>query len=202
MQESYTENFTAKKVTPTGAADTGGYTIPNVGVISGGAHIDNVQVAYSQTGFPTMAVASHKHANAAGTLQTHDNCRVYTKTVVLPLRAIGVPSTLKDVDNNTIFTCPAGIGMKSLTYALAVTHTDEPDGDGGHLAGQNRDGVETLTIEFTGKVIISELQIHGSWMLPDSDNDSMGNTAATTKSITLTKHIAYDDDATPTGAEN
>lgn len=58
------------------------------------------------------------------TEEVHDACRVYTPGVVLPPRAIGVPSTLKDTDSNTIFTCPAEVGMRSLTYALA--HARKP----------------------------------------------------------------------------
>lgn len=195
-QASYTENYVAKKVSGDAAL-----VLPNVGAVSGGAHIDSVTVAYTQKDFPTLAVAAHRHADAAGALQAHDACRVYTPSVKLPPRAVGVPSTLKDTEGNAIFTCPAGVGMRSLTYALTVTHVDEPDGEGGHLAGQNRDGVETLTIELTGKVVTSELAIHSSWMLPDSDADSQGNTAATTKSITLTKHLAYDEAVTPEGAD-
>ena len=198
-QIAYVENFTAKTVVETTSKKS--LDVPGVGSVSNGAHIDQIQVVYSQTGAPTLAVNSHKHAAVNGTASTHDPCRVYTGTVVLPIRAIGVPSTLKDTDDNTIFTLPAGVGMKSLTYGLAVTHQDEPDGDGGHLAGQNRDGVETLTIEFTGKVAVAELSIDGSWMLPDSDADGQGNTIATTKSITITKHITFDEDATPDGGD-
>lgn len=198
-QIAYVENFTAKTVVETASKTE--LAIPGAGAISNGAHVDSLQVSYTQTAAPTLAVNSHKHAAINGTPATHDPCRVYVGTVVLPIRAIGVPSTLEDKDGNTIFECPAGIGMKSLTYGLAVTHTDEPDGDGGHLAGQNRDGVETLTIEFTGKVAVAELSIDGSWMLPDSDADGQGNTIATTKSITITKHIAFDEDATPDGGD-
>lgn len=198
-QIAYTENFTAKTVVETTSKTE--LAIPGAGEISNGAHIDSVQVAYTQTAAPTLAVSSHKHAAIDGTPTNHDPCRVYTGTVVLPIRAIGVPSTLEDKDGNTIFTVPLGIGMKSLTYGLQPTHQDEADGDGGHLAGQNRDGVETLTIEFTGKVAVAELSIDGSWMLPDSDADGQGNTVATTKSITITKHIAFDEDATPEGGD-
>lgn len=194
-QIAYVENFTAKTVVENELKNA--LDIPGAGAISNGAHVDSLQVSYTQTAAPTLAVNSHKHAAINGTPKDHDPCRIYTGTVVLPIRAIGVPSTLKDKDGKTIFTCPVGIGMKSLTYGLAVTHTDEQDGDGGHLAGQNRDGVETLTIEFTGKVEVSELSIDGSWMLPDSDADGQGNTIATTKSITITKHISFDEDATP-----
>lgn len=208
---SYVENFTAKKVTNNPASGQTGHSdefsvganlaVPNVGAIMQGAHVDGITVTYNQQGFPGLAVNSHKHAAVNGTPSNHDLCRVYKCGVQLPARPIGIPSTLKDTDNNTIFTCPTGVGMKGLTYALAVTHQDEPDGDGGHLAGQNRDGIETLTLEFTGKVAIADLDIDAGWMLPESDADGQGNTIATTKSITITRHIKWDTDATPDGGD-
>lgn len=198
-QIAYNENFNAKKY-------TGDLTIPNAGAISSGAHIDTLTVTYSQTGAPTLAVTSHKHATVAGAAEAHDVCRVYEPSVILPARAIGVPSALKFKKGTAgtltdVFTLPAGIGMRSMTYVLQVTHTDVPDGDGNHLAGQNRDGVETLTLEFTGKVAVSELAIDSDWMLPDNDADGMGNTQETTKSITISKHLAYSTTATPTGGD-
>lgn len=198
-QIAYSETFAAKTVAEADGKKS--LAVPGAGLVSNGAHVDSVQVAYSQTDAPTLEVASHRHAALDGTASAHDVCRVYTPTVVLPIRAIGVPSTLKDADGNTIFSCPAGIGMKSLTYRLETSHTDEPDGNGGHLAGQNRDGVETLTVEFTGRVAVADLAIHSSWMLPDSDADGQGNTVATTKSITITKHVPFDEDATPDGGD-
>ena len=210
-QISYTENFTAKKVTTNPASGQTGHdntlsaganlAVPFPGKIMNGAHVDSITVTYNQQGFPTLAVPSHKHANVNGTAENHDACRVYKPTVVLPARPIGVPSTLKDVNNTTIFTCPTGVGMRSLVYSLQPTHVDEPDGDGGHLAGQNHDGVETITLEFTGAVDVGDLQIAAGWMLPDNDADGQGNTQATTKSITITKHIPFDETETPTGGD-
>jgi len=196
---SYSESFTAKTIATTQQKTS--LDVPAAGAVMSGAHVDSVDVSYSQTAAPSMSVASHKHAAVDGTPSNHDVCRVYTPTVVFPIRAIGVPTTLKDKSNNTIFSTPAGIGIKSIKYGLKVTHVDENDNEGGHLAGQNRDGVETMTLEFTGKVVTSELAIHNSWMLPESDGDSMGNTQSTTKSITISKHIPYDTVNTPQGGE-
>lgn len=198
-QIAHTENFKAKRVT--GAA----YTIPLAGEIKEGAHVDSVEVSYTQTEAPTMNVSSHRHATVEGVAQAHDLCRVYENTVQLPARAIGVPSVLKfkasGGTEKNVFTLPAGIGMRSIGYTLAATHVDEADGDGNHLAGQNHDGVETLNIEFTGKVVIDELAIDAEWKLPDNDADGQSNTGATTKSITLTKHVGYSTTKTPTGGD-
>lgn len=197
VQVAYSVNYKAKKV----SGDTG-LVVPSVGAIVNGKHVDSAEVGYSQTDFPTLAIAAHAHAAVDGTEEVHDECRVYTPGVVLPPRAIGVPSTLKDTDGNTIFTCPAEVGMRSLTYALAVNHIDEPDGEGGHLAGQNHDGTETLTLEFTGEVDIADLGIDSGWKLPDSSSLGKTNSGAHTTSVTITRHIAYSTTETPEGAEN
>lgn len=187
---------------PTRYTGDDGLTLPPVGKILNGAHVDSVSLTYSQTDFPTLAVTAHRHAAVDGTPATHGPCRAYSPSVVLPPRAIGVPSSLKDSVGATIFTCPTGIGMRSLAYSLSVTHLDELDGDGVHLAGQNRDGVETLTVEFTGEVAISELAIDSGWMLPDSSSVAQSNEAATTTSVTLQRHLAYSTTDTPEGAAN
>lgn len=179
-----------------------GLTIPPVGKILNGAHVDSVSLTYSQTDFPVLAVTAHRHAAVDGTPATHGPCRVYPTAVVLPPRTIGVPSSLKDSAGKPIFTCPAGIGMRSIAYSLSATHLDELDGGGAHLAGQNRDGVETLTIEFTGEVAISELAIDSGWALPDSSSVAQSNEAATTTSVTIQRHLAYSTTDTPDGAEN
>ena len=195
-QIAYSMNYKGKKVT--GDA----LVIPAPGSIKNGKHVDSVEASYSQTDFPTLAVAAHAHAAVDGTSEAHDECRVYTPGVILPPRAIGVPSTLKDTDGETVFTCPEGVGMRSLTYSLAVNHIDEPDGEGGHLAGQNHDGTETVTLEFTGEVDIADLDIGESWKLPDTEGKTRTNTGAHTSSVTLTRHIGFDVEATPEGAEN
>ena len=195
-QVAYSMNYKGKKVT--GDA----LVIPAPGAIKNGKHVDSVEVSYSQADFPALAVAAHAHAALDGTPEDHDECRVYTPQVVLPPRAIGVPSTLKDTDGKTVFTCPEGVGMRSLTYSLAVNHIDEPDGEGGHLAGQNHDGTETITLDFTGEIDIADLGIGESWKLPDTEGKTRTNTGAHTTSVTLTRHIGFDEEATPEGAEN
>ena len=92
--------------------------------------------------------------------------------------------------------------MRSLTYSITVNHIDEMDGEGGHLAGQNHDGTETITLDFTGEIDISDLDIGGSWKLPDSEGTTRTNAGAHTSTVTLTRHIGFDEEATPEGAEN
>lgn len=192
-QIQYSEHGVAK-------ISTGSFTIPAGGAIVNGAHVDSVDVSYSQTDFPSIDVSSHQHASVAGVAAIHGTCRTYTSTVVLPARAIGVPTTLDDTDGNTIFEMPSGCGMRSLKYSLKVNHVDEPGSAGDHLAAENYDGTETLTLEFTGDVAIADLNIDTTnWMLPESSGLSSGNTSATTTSVTLVRHIAHD---TPASSES
>ncbi len=182
-------NYVAKTTTGTTLS------VPKAGTVSGGAHVDSVSVSYSQTGFPTLSVEGHRHATVAGVAASHETCRTYSPSIVLPPRTIGVPSSIKGLDGKPVFTKPDDVGMRSLNYRLAVTHVDEDDGDGNHLAAENRDGVETLEIEFTGEVDVSELAIADGWMLPESSSVSQSNTAATTTSVTLVHHVAMDSEA-------
>lgn len=166
--------------------------LPKLGAILNGAHVDSVSVAYSHEVYPILTVNAHRHAAIDGTTETHEACRTYTPSVAISPRAVGVPPTLKDADGTAIFTCPAAVGMASLTYSATVTHLDVPDGDGNHLAGENRDGEEKLVISFTGEVYPADLNVSTAWALPDSWSLSQSNVDATTTSLTLTRHIAHD----------
>ena len=183
----YSLNYAASRHT-----GSDGLAIPSVGAILNGAHVDSVSVAYSQEAFPALTVAAHRHAAVDGTAGTHNACRLYKPSVVLPPRAQGVPSTLKDADGTAVFSCPSGIGMASLAYTLEATHSDVPDGDGNQLAGENRDGVEKLEIQLTGRVAVADLAIASGWSLPDSWSLSQSNQEATTTSVTITRHVAHE----------
>lgn len=178
-QVAYSMTFKAKRVT--GDA----LVIPAPGAVVNGMHIDSVEVSYSQSDFPTLTVAAHAHANVSGSPEEHDECRIYSPSIALPPRAIGVPSKLEGV-----FTCPEGVGMRSLTYSATVNHIDEMDGEGGHLAGENHDGTETITLDFTGEVNVGELGL--GWEL-DTNSISRTNAGAHTTSVTLTHHISHNE---------
>ncbi|MGN0851855.1 MAG: hypothetical protein ACI4Q3_00600 [Kiritimatiellia bacterium] len=162
---------------------TGNLTIPAVGDIIDGVHIDSVQVTYNQTGFPTMTVTGHKHTQ--GNLDA--NTRKYRPSVTLPAVALGVPSEIEDAFE---LSASADCGMRSLTYTLSATHVDELNGTGGHLAGENHDGVETIAGELTGSAIIgTDLSFDSAWF-NDTNGKQQSNTGATTTSFNITKHIA------------
>ena len=64
-QIAYSETFAAKTVAETDGKKS--LAVPGAGLVSNGAHVDSVQVAYSQTDAPTLEVASHRHAALDGT---------------------------------------------------------------------------------------------------------------------------------------
>ena len=179
---------TSATCTYVSTATSGSLTLPKVGAILNGYHVDSVSVAYEQTGFPTLTVTGHRHDDGSPDKAT----RTYSPSVELPAVTLGVPSEL---DGAFSLSASAECGMRSLTYSLTCTHVDEMDADGGHLAGENHDGVETLSAEFTGKVTVgssgTDVVADAAWFA-GTHSQSMGNTSATTTSLTLTRHIAHD----------
>jgi hypothetical protein len=174
-------------------AYTGNLTVPKIGQIKSDYHVDSVVIAYNQQGFPTMTVTGHKHD--AGSPDA--DCRTYTPTVVLPARKIGIPSALVDTATPTpadVFklAVAAEVGMKGMTYTLSCTHVDEPDGDGGHLAGDNHDGVEKIDVEMSGEADPDEYTVGTGWFVETNASGNQGNTSKTTRSVSFVKHIAHD----------
>lgn len=166
--------------------EEGTLTLPPVGDIIDGVHIDNVQVTYNQTGFPTMTVTGHKHTDG----KPDANTRKYRPSITLPAVPLGIPS---EIEGAYSLGESAECGMRSLTYTLTATHVDEPNGSGGHLAGQNHDGVETLAGELTGAASVgtdpgSDLVLDSAWFI-GTKGKNQTNTGATTTSFNLTKHI-------------
>ena len=173
----------------------GDLIVPNVGTVVGGVHIDSLSVAYTNTGFPVMTLNGHRH-NAGN---AHTECRLYRAGVKLPSQ-FGCPrEILEDVPstkNVFALTTNAEVDVRSVTYTLTCNHVDEANKDGGHLAGDNYDGSETLAVELTGDADAGEYEFDGdNWQLT-GDNRTNGNTVATTSSITLTRHVAHDTSTT------
>lgn len=166
--------------------------IPVVGEVREGYHIDSIALSFTQTKVPVLTVSGHKHDDGKG--HTVLSCRTYTPTPVFPVQGIGVPSELKDVANVSIFALEAlaTVGLRSLNYSLAVTHEDELDGSGAHLAGENRDGVESLEIEFTGGAVLgTDFTLDSNWFVA-TETPSQSNTAVKTKTFSASQHIVKD----------
>lgn len=179
---------------------TGNITLPSVGQILSGYHIDSVSVAFSQTAWPKLTVAGHKHD--LGNADTA--CRTYKPSLIFAAQTIGVPESVSDSANPAVvvFKLNDGtpIGMRSMSYAIAVNHVDEMNGKGGHLAGDNYDGNETLTCELTGDAVVTEtgaadagdVTVDSTKWTMTTNAKTQGNTAATTHSLTLVHHLAHE----------
>lgn len=167
----------------------GNLTLPQVGAIQNGYHIDGFTLTYVQAGFPTLSVNAHKHGSSA-----HDTCRTYTPTLTCPAQ-FGIP----DLDTTAAgsfcgFLVDKVVGMRSLTYSMQVNHVDENKGDGSHLAGDNSDATETVGFETTGIATITA-PAAGTGGRPwtcDSAGENTSNVAASTASASFTRHVAHD----------
>lgn len=171
--------------------DTGNLTLPDVGGLLNNYLVENLQVSYQSQGFPKLTLSGHKHLDG----NADANTRTYSPSIDLPATDLGAPLVIKHKGtNDKVFelTENAAFSVRSLQYQLQVNHVDEPKANGSHLAGNNYDGTETLTIEFSGSgvkgtdFIVDET----TWHL-DSNGKSKSNTGMTTQSITLTRHIQH-----------
>ena len=163
-------------------------TIPKAGLVSAGWHVDSIQISWGRDQIkPKMTVNAHMHED--GTNHAENSCRTYTATVAIDAVAFGVPADLGAVALAT----GAAVDFRSATYTLQVNHIDEPGRDGTQLAGENHDGTETFSVEFTGDAMADDYAIAAGWT-NDQKTTTPSNTAATTTSLNLIHHIANDAD--------
>lgn len=168
-------------------ADTGTLVTASikVGAVVGGYHIDSVEISGANTQIhPKMTIIGHAHD---GVQNGHNTCRTYKPTVSISGCAFGVPSNLGAVSLKQT----AEVDFRSFTYRLSVTHIDEQARDGGELKGDNHDGVETMSVEFTGDATSSDYEITNGWSVPTSQK-TPSNTGVTTSSLELVKHISHE----------
>ena len=71
---------------------TGTISIPKAGLVSGGWHIDSIQITWGRDQIkPKMVVNAHQHED--GTSHTTGSCRTYTATVTIA--AVVIPEIVK-----------------------------------------------------------------------------------------------------------
>lgn len=145
-----------------------------IGRVGGGYHIDQVQVAYTNNGWPTVTVNGHNHGSNAH----FDGGMVEIKPSLTLPAGFGV--------------CPglfanAGVASScvSANYTLSAEHTDVLGCAGEHLAGDNHGGMETATGQYYG---IPTLTTTG-WVITSS-NASDSNGDFDQVSISATKSVA------------
>lgn len=162
-------------------ATSGGAEIPASGEIKNGWHIDTVSVKWATSDWAKMTVSAHRHGEAA-----HDATRKYAPTIGA-VGGWGCPTSIGPF----ALGADSGCGVRSVSYTLKANHVDEPNEVGDHLAGENYDGTEQLTIETTGPF---DFPAGTDGWHRDSRGKSASNTGATTSSATYTKHLAHVSD--------
>ena len=167
-------------------AVSGNLTILKVGQVIGGYHIDSVEVSWDRgQPKPKLTIAGHAHDGVEG---GHNSCRTYSSTVTIPATAFGIPSDLGAVKLSD----SAEVDYRSARYSLSCSHIDETGRTGNQLAGNNHDGVESFSVEFTGEAEGSDYEIADGWSCPTS-SQTPSNTGVTTSSLELVHHIASDN---------
>ncbi len=165
-------------------ATTGNLSLPKGGlVLESGDHLDGWALAKVPTDWPTLTLNLHKHDN--GTSHEEGSCRTYTPSLTVAA-GFGVERT---PGGFALGIGDTAIGMAGFTYSLQVTHQDELDGVGNWLAGENRDGAESVEIQLTGKgATITPI---AGWDKPGA-GDARSNTAAETDSASYVHHLKFD----------
>ena len=162
---------------------TGNFGTISVGSIAGTEkyHMDSVAASYSTTDNPELTISAHAHTSGYSHGSPHNTA---SPSIVLPA-AFGTCAW------NTFFGLTADKSVSSLNYNLSLTHEEANGCDGNATASQNRDAVETITVEFVG--IVDEATVKAAldgWDVTSANPGTKGNTAAETSSYTLEHHIA------------
>lgn len=177
-----TQNFSFK------GTGTGDFTGLSVGTIATQGnkkfHMDSVAASWSTTDLPDLTISAHAHEDG----DSHDS----PHNTATP--SIDLPAQFGTCAWNTLLGLNADKSVSSVSYNLGLTHEEANGCAGVAVASQNRDAVETLTIEFVGIVDVSVLTGSGKpfygWDVTSANPGSKGNTAAETSSYTLEHHIA------------
>lgn len=169
-------------------ATTDNLTIPKVGQVVGGYHIDSAEVSWDRAQVkPKLTIVGHAHDGVDG---GHNTCRTYTPTITVAATAFGVPADLGAVKLSEA----AEVDFRSARYTLACSHIDETGRTGNQLKGENHDGVESFSVEFTGAATSDDYTITDGWSKPSSSK-TPSNTGATTSSLELVHHISAETQA-------
>lgn len=165
-------------------ADSQTAIIPRVGSISSnGFHVDSVSVNYSAVDYVTMTINGHKHAETAnGT--AHATCRTYGGSIANIDTEFGCPSTI------TGLVIPDTAYVRSFVHNVSCTHNDVLGANGEWCASENRDGVETVSVELSDNSTITADVSHG-WSI-NSGSYNRSNTTEESQSAEATRHFSFD----------
>lgn len=189
-QASGTTEYKCLDTTANAVIDLTGFAAGTVDHTTG-YHCDSITVNYTPTDFPSISVARHKHTHtepgipsSLGDPSHGTKHRVAQVSITNLPAGFGCPATLRTILG---MTGDLAIGIASFTYTCGVTHQDENGGGGGYLASENRDGVETISVSFTG-VPSTDPNPGTGWTMTGKTTPT-GNSAAETSSYTFEKHV-------------
>lgn len=169
-------------------ATTGDLTIPKVGQVVGGYHIDSAEVSWDRAQVkPKLTIVGHAHD---GVTNGHNDCRTYSPTIEVGATAFGIPADLGAIK----LTEMAEVDFRSARYSLSCSHIDETGRTGNQLKGENHDGVESFSVEFTGAATSEDYTVSDGWS-NTSNSKTPSNTGATTSSLELVHHISAETQA-------
>lgn len=155
-------------------------SVPKLGAIINGYHIDSIAITFNATAFVMMSLTGHKHGSTA-----HPACRTYSLSISTISQLFGCPSTIPC--GLTVAT-GTGTGVRSITFSASLNHVDELNNVGNFLAADNYDGKETITVQLCDT---ANCTAQTGWDITSSGDDT-GNTSAETTSTTAEHHIAHD----------
>lgn len=155
--------------------ETGNLVLPNIGKVAGGYLITQLQIAYQEIGWPRLTATVHQHDDNP---HVDGDINTFTPSITCPAQ-FGIPRAFGgfSIDN-------ADVGIAGLTYSISCTHEDS-DQNGDHIAGESRDGVETLEMNFIG---IPTMTVPATWS-EGSEGNPKSNTAAETYSFQWEHHL-------------
>jgi hypothetical protein len=120
--------------------DTSAENLLPIGTVAGaGSYMCQQEVvSYSNNAYPTLAATGHNHDD-----NPHADTEMveYSPSIVLA-GGFGVPDILANADTDSSPT--------AATYTLTAEHQDVNDKDGNHLAGDNYNGSESLSLTYYG----------------------------------------------------
>lgn len=154
--------------------------IPAAGSVLNGWVIDTVSVAYTQE-FPVLTVNGHKRVKVVS--GAYASMRTYSPTIDIPYVALGVPDQIGPVK------CE---GARSATYELSCTHDPQVGGQDWLVGADNRDGVETLSVESVCPVTVDSTFADRAEWTNTSKGVGKSNSTATVNSVTYVRHVAHD----------
>ena len=152
-----------------------GAALPNVGSVSGGYMITEMNIETVYNDWPTITFTAHQHDE-----NVHSGGVQYEPSTEIQSIVTGALGALDYASLAASEVC-----AQSSSYTLSVNHLDEDCSSAEHWTGNNIQGVESVSINYIG--LIGTFTVGNWWTSNYSLNDS--NEAFDTSSITMEKYL-------------